>query len=95
MGRAEERARLKQQKKQFKNQGMSDKHYQDFLNKVNEKYYYDMVEEAFKDVYTVFYDELIKVMRENRISEERTKKILADAMEETRKHSFKFKGKEV
>lgn len=88
MGRAEERRSKKNQKKQFKKQGLSDKHYEDFMKKVDERYYNDIVITAFEDVYKVFYKELKKSMRDNKISEERAEKILLEAMNATRKHKF-------
>lgn len=95
MGRAEERRKLKLQKQQFKKQGMSDKNYQDFMNKLDNKYYQDIIITAFEDVYNVFYKELQVVMKENRISEERANKILRQAMEQTRKHDFNYVRREV
>lgn len=80
MGRAEERRRLKQQKKQFKKQGMSEKHYQDFMKKVDEKYYRDIVLTAYQDVYKEFSKKLKETMKENRISEARAEKIIVEAV---------------
>lgn len=93
MGRTENRKEAKKMKKQFKKQNMSDKNYEDFIKKLDERYYNDIIITAFEDVYNVFYKELRDAMKENRISDERANKILNEAMVRTKKYNFEYKGR--
>lgn len=90
MGRAEERRKAKKQKKNFKKQGMTNTDYKDFLDRVNNKYYKDIVNCAFRDVYSAFCEDIKQVMRDNKISKERCDKILRETYAKTANREFEY-----